>query len=43
MGTLANEHGKALLTQDHQPSRTTLWPFAEVDRVSLFTVVLEAA
>ena len=42
MGILTAEYGKARPTPGQQPSHTTWWPFAGVDRVSPFTVVPEA-
>lgn len=33
------EHGKACLTKGQQPTHTTWWPYRDVNRAELFTVV----
>lgn len=40
---LQSEHGRTKLTQAQQPTHTTWWSHAEVDRAVLFAIVLEEA
>lgn len=40
---LLSDHGKACLTKGQQPTHTTWWPYAAVDRASLFAVVQKVA
>jgi hypothetical protein len=41
-GTLHTEHGKIKLTTGKQPTHSTWWACREVERASLFAVVMEA-
>jgi hypothetical protein len=40
-GVLRAEHGKTKLTTGRQPTHTTWWSYAAVDRASLFSIVAE--
>lgn len=40
-GTLREKHGKTKLTPGKQPTHTTWWPYRDVDRPSLFSIVAE--
>ena len=40
-GTLSPEHGKSKLTSGRLPTHTTWWPYRDVKRASLFSVVSE--
>ena len=41
IANLAKKDGKMKLTQGRFPSHLTWWPYLEVDRVRLFTLVIE--
>jgi len=40
-GMLVHEHGVTKLTHGRQPSHTTWWAFADVDRLAVFTDIEE--
>ena len=41
-GALGARHGKTRLTPGKQPTHTTWWPYAEIERATGFSVVKES-